>query len=63
MKDFRSIFFSERTVPVDTIKQFSVFAILHKDVDFIGCFNDFKDLSYIFVEDVSLDIYLLLQIS
>jgi len=63
MKDFRSIFFSERAVFVDTVKQFSVLAILHKDVDLVVCFDDFVDLSYIFVEDVPMDIYLLLQSS
>ena len=63
MKDFRSIFFSERAVSVDTVKEFPVFAILHKDVDLAVCFDHFIDLGDIFMEDMPLDIYLLLQSS
>jgi hypothetical protein len=46
---------------VNPVKEFSIFAVFHKDVDFRVCIDDFIDLRDVLVKYVSLDIYLCLK--
>jgi len=54
MKYFRSFFFRQRTVPINSFKKLAIFAIFHKNVNFCVCFDHLKNLDDVLVEDVSL---------
>ena len=58
MKNFGSFLLCKWTVSVYSVKQLPIFAVLHENVYFRTCFDHLIHLSYILVEDVSLDIYL-----
>ena len=63
MKNFSSLFLRQRAIPIYSIEKLAVFAVLHKNVDFRGGFDNLINLNDVFVKYMSLYIYFLLKSS